>query len=443
VATKEASANKELSAPRLVALSPGLLGVGTALDTRAKATDPDPDADPDSGPPESVDPPTQRPPAPLEAADLEPPTAIVAAPTGDIFESAPDSATPLDSQDYVEEPPKRLPQAPPVRRFPTAPRAPTKAEPPSATSAPKIEELVHGPAVAPEDKKGPPRKRQASGDLTDDLLSGDLGFDAPVPIAPPDAGALLRAPISAAPPPDQPATPSSKPPTAAATKKPESEKSSARGFVWVVALVALGGAAFAFRDRLPTGSPKAAATSENVAKSEPAAPAPPPVTPPEPAPAAPEPTASAAPEPVASAASPEATDTATPTPSPVVAKPGKPLRSTPDATPKPEPAPTPTVAPPREPPAEATGPFDAAAARASLDTAAAQASSCRKPGDPSGVAVVTITFSPSGRVTTANIGGPPFAATPTGGCIASTLRKARVPPFIGEMVTVRKTVTIQ
>jgi hypothetical protein len=45
-------------------------------------------------------------------------------------------------------------------------------------------------------------------------------------------------------------------------------------------------------------------------------------------------------------------------------------------------------------------------------------------------------------VTTANISGPPFAATPTGGCIASTLRKTRVPAFAGDMVTVRKTVTI-
>jgi hypothetical protein len=73
----------------------------------------------------------------------------------------------------------------------------------------------------------------------------------------------------------------------------------------------------------------------------------------------------------------------------------------------------------------------------------AQASSCRKPDDPTGVAVVTITFSPSGRVTSANIAGPPFAGTPTGGCIASTLRRARVPAFEGDMVTVKKTVEIR
>jgi hypothetical protein len=54
-----------------------------------------------------------------------------------------------------------------------------------------------------------------------------------------------------------------------------------------------------------------------------------------------------------------------------------------------------------------------------------------------------ITFAPTGRVTTANISGPPFAATATGGCIASTLRKTRVPPFAGDLITVKKTVTIQ
>jgi len=93
--------------------------------------------------------------------------------------------------------------------------------------------------------------------------------------------------------------------------------------------------------------------------------------------------------------------------------------------------------------AEATEPFDASAANASLAQAQARASSCRKADDPSGVAQVTITFAPSGRVTTALVAGPPFAGTQTGGCVASTLRSARVPPFLGEPVTVRKTVTIQ
>jgi hypothetical protein len=102
-----------------------------------------------------------------------------------------------------------------------------------------------------------------------------------------------------------------------------------------------------------------------------------------------------------------------------------------------------TTAPADAPKTKPEGPFNAEAARSALAGAVAQAGSCRKPGDPTGVAAVTITFSPSGRVTSATIAGPPFAGTPTGGCIAATLRRARVPAFEGDMVTVRKTVEIR
>ena len=88
-------------------------------------------------------------------------------------------------------------------------------------------------------------------------------------------------------------------------------------------------------------------------------------------------------------------------------------------------------------------PFDANAARASLTSAAGAASGCRKEGDPSGTATVVVTFAPSGRVTTANISGPPYAGTKTGGCIASAMRSAKVPAFSGDHVTVSKTVVIQ
>lgn len=94
-------------------------------------------------------------------------------------------------------------------------------------------------------------------------------------------------------------------------------------------------------------------------------------------------------------------------------------------------------------PAAPAGPFDRAAASAALGRAASEASACRRDGDPSGMAAVTITYSPSGRVTTATVAGPPFSGTPTGGCIAATFRKAMIPPFEGELVTVKKTVTIQ
>lgn len=90
-----------------------------------------------------------------------------------------------------------------------------------------------------------------------------------------------------------------------------------------------------------------------------------------------------------------------------------------------------------------TGAFDSAAAATALGNAAARASSCRQPGDPSGVARVTVTFTNSGSATHAIVDGPPFAGTATGGCIAATMRSATVPAFTGERVTVKKTVVIQ
>jgi hypothetical protein len=96
-----------------------------------------------------------------------------------------------------------------------------------------------------------------------------------------------------------------------------------------------------------------------------------------------------------------------------------------------------------DPPSEAQAGFDTEEAASALDSAAQGASSCRQAEDPSGVAVVTITFAPSGRVTTATIAGPPFVGTATGSCIAAKMRTARVPAFAGPFVTVRKTVTIR
>lgn len=100
----------------------------------------------------------------------------------------------------------------------------------------------------------------------------------------------------------------------------------------------------------------------------------------------------------------------------------------------------PTATPVAPPPAEAA--FDKAAASAALSAAAGQASGCKQEGDPSGTARVQVTFVPSGRVTSANVQGPPFAGTPTGGCIARAFRSASVPPFSGDPVTVSKTVSI-
>jgi hypothetical protein len=92
--------------------------------------------------------------------------------------------------------------------------------------------------------------------------------------------------------------------------------------------------------------------------------------------------------------------------------------------------------------APAGGEFDKAAANAALTGAVGQAASCKKEGDPSGRAQVSVTFAPSGRVTIANVNGPPFAGTATGGCIAKAFRSASVAPFTGDAVTVSKTVNI-
>ena len=89
------------------------------------------------------------------------------------------------------------------------------------------------------------------------------------------------------------------------------------------------------------------------------------------------------------------------------------------------------------------GEFDKAAASAALGAAAATAAGCRKEGDPTGVAVVHVTFSNAGRATRALVEGPPFAGTATGGCIAETLRRVKVPPYGGDRVTVTKRVVIQ
>jgi hypothetical protein len=492
--------------PRLVALSPGLLGTVTAPKPKAApsppspgAVSPSPPATSSPNPPAAAMPPVapgqpKAPAAPAKAKDPEeaawdpsvpppPPAPESAAADSEVAvasrdflpaDSAPISELSLDSRDYVSEPPsapaehqepeapkRRMPEPPPAKRGAKIER---EQEVPSTTGTPKLDTLIHGTALPLEQKKGePPRKRLRSGDLSDEFMNSELAFEAPA-LAPPTADALLRAPESSRPAaaatPSRPASKATTGPSKSARSaavKAET-KSSGRGWVAIFLLAALAGGGFAFRDRL--GSPKtppeperpAATPAESEPPPSPVAEAPPPVT--EPAP----PAVSASAEGSVGTAP---TDTATvargdgaiasPGPATTARAAGTstpaPARTSTAASPSPATTASPTAEPtsdkPSEPrPSVGTEPFDTAAARAALDASAAQASSCRKPGDPSGVAVVTITFSPTGRVTSATINGPPFAATPTGGCIASTLRKTRVPAFAGDMVTVRKTVTI-
>jgi len=226
-------------------------------------------------------------------------------------------------------------------------------------------------------------------------------------------------------------------------------------------LVLLGIAALAFflfsRQMQPAASttppapvPPPSLTREQPPEVPPKAEATPPET--SPTPAAPEPSAPAEPAaPVGAVPS----EPVAPHPAPATDAGEKPIvrattGATPPATvkeeapktePKPEPKTEPQLAPmPANPDAP---PFNKDAAVAALNTAVAQAAGCRQEGDPSGTARVVVTFAPSGRVTSANLNGPPFAGTRTGGCIASTMRRAKIPAFSGSHVTVAKSVVIR
>jgi hypothetical protein len=85
--------------------------------------------------------------------------------------------------------------------------------------------------------------------------------------------------------------------------------------------------------------------------------------------------------------------------------------------------------------------FDAVVADAAIQAAFQRAQGCRSPGDPRGMATVTLTYAPSGRVTTALVSGV-FAGTSIGSCIAAALRSARIPPFTGALVTVKRSATL-
>ena len=89
-----------------------------------------------------------------------------------------------------------------------------------------------------------------------------------------------------------------------------------------------------------------------------------------------------------------------------------------------------------------TAKFSRSAAISALGSAAGAASGCKKPGGPTGRGRVSVTFAPSGRVTTAVVSGPPFSGTSVGGCVAATFRRARVPAFKCSPVTVHKSFTI-
>lgn len=105
------------------------------------------------------------------------------------------------------------------------------------------------------------------------------------------------------------------------------------------------------------------------------------------------------------------------------------------------------VATKKEEPPPAAGPstappFSKASAISALGAASSSAGSCKKGGGPTGVGKVQVTFAPSGKVTSATVMGPPFAGTAVGGCVANAFRRAKVPAFSGNAVTVSKSFAI-
>ncbi len=111
------------------------------------------------------------------------------------------------------------------------------------------------------------------------------------------------------------------------------------------------------------------------------------------------------------------------------------------AAPPPVAAPPPAAAPP-PPPAGGGGEFNRAAAKSALASAAAAAAGCKQPDDQPGAAKITVTFSPSGRVSSALVTGGSLQGTRSGGCIAAAFHGISVPPFQGDPVTVFKDVAV-
>jgi predicted Zn finger-like uncharacterized protein len=97
---------------------------------------------------------------------------------------------------------------------------------------------------------------------------------------------------------------------------------------------------------------------------------------------------------------------------------------------------------PATPTSSGVASFNTAAASQALSVAAAQTSICKKPDGPTGQGKVQVTFAPSGRATTANIVSGPFGGTAVGGCVSGVFKRAKVPPFTGDPVTVSKSFSI-
>lgn len=87
--------------------------------------------------------------------------------------------------------------------------------------------------------------------------------------------------------------------------------------------------------------------------------------------------------------------------------------------------------------------FNTKAANRAMRSALRGAIACRKAEDPAGEAQITLTFAPSGKVTSSTLSGAPYEGTQIGNCIASAFLSIRIPAFSGDPVTVSNTLTLQ
>ena len=90
----------------------------------------------------------------------------------------------------------------------------------------------------------------------------------------------------------------------------------------------------------------------------------------------------------------------------------------------------------------ATG-FNAQAAKLAIDRIVPRLKACKQAGEPPGSATVTVTFAPTGRVSSAQVTTTRYAGTRTGNCIVQRLREARIPECTGPPVTVKRSVAVR
>ena len=85
--------------------------------------------------------------------------------------------------------------------------------------------------------------------------------------------------------------------------------------------------------------------------------------------------------------------------------------------------------------------FDRDTAEKALAPGFAKAAGCHNKGEPTGVAAVTLSISPSGQVLSVTV-APPFATTFTAECIRNALREISVPPFQGSPGRLAHSITV-